>query len=182
MTVVDANVVADAIRATGGPADQALTQAVPPLAVPELLDLEVTSAYRKLVAAGMLTPAEGRRITRPTPCPAHRPPPPRSPVAQDLGVAVDHVRVRRGLRGSGRATWCNPAHARCDVHDRAGAEMPCSACCRLTLPSRQGGPVPSQSFSFRLADRLGFEPKIALQLYSISNAAPSTGLGHLSVE
>ena len=32
-----------------------------------------------------------------------------------------------------------------------------------------------------LADRLGFEPKTALRLYSISSAAPSTGLGHLSV-
>jgi hypothetical protein len=36
MTVVDANVIADAIRATGGPADQAISEAVPPLAVPEL--------------------------------------------------------------------------------------------------------------------------------------------------
>jgi hypothetical protein len=32
-----------------------------------------------------------------------------------------------------------------------------------------------------VADRLGFEPKTALRLYSISSAAPSTGLGHLSV-
>src|ERR1700704_5245085 len=32
-----------------------------------------------------------------------------------------------------------------------------------------------------LADGLGFEPKTALRLYSISSAAPSTGLGHLSV-
>jgi len=62
MTVVDANVIADAIRATGGSADQAISEAVPPLAVPELLDLEVTSAYRKLVAAGMLTPVEGREL------------------------------------------------------------------------------------------------------------------------
>jgi hypothetical protein len=31
-----------------------------------------------------------------------------------------------------------------------------------------------------VADRLGFEPKTALRLYSISSAAPSTGLGHLS--
>src|ERR1700716_2165693 len=34
----------------------------------------------------------------------------------------------------------------------------------------------------KVADRLGFEPKTALQLYGISSAAPSTGLGHLSVE
>lgn len=33
-----------------------------------------------------------------------------------------------------------------------------------------------------VADRLGFEPKTALRLYGISSAAPSTGLGHLSVE
>jgi hypothetical protein len=33
-----------------------------------------------------------------------------------------------------------------------------------------------------MADRLGFEPKTALQLYGISSAAPSTGLGHLSVK
>src|SRR5206468_12472184 len=32
-----------------------------------------------------------------------------------------------------------------------------------------------------MADRLGFEPKTALRLYGISSAAPSTGLGHLSV-
>src|SRR5437879_8666549 len=32
----------------------------------------------------------------------------------------------------------------------------------------------------RLADGLGFEPKTALRLYSISSAAPSTGLGHPS--
>ena len=31
-----------------------------------------------------------------------------------------------------------------------------------------------------LADGLGFEPKTALRLYSISSAAPSTGLGHPS--
>lgn len=31
-----------------------------------------------------------------------------------------------------------------------------------------------------MADGLGFEPKTALQLYSISSAAPSTGLGHPS--
>jgi hypothetical protein len=33
-----------------------------------------------------------------------------------------------------------------------------------------------------LADGLGFEPKTALRLYSISSAAPSTGLGHPSRE
>lgn len=31
-----------------------------------------------------------------------------------------------------------------------------------------------------MADGLGFEPKTALRLYSISSAAPSTGLGHPS--
>jgi hypothetical protein len=31
-----------------------------------------------------------------------------------------------------------------------------------------------------VADGLGFEPKTALRLYSISSAAPSTGLGHPS--
>lgn len=31
-----------------------------------------------------------------------------------------------------------------------------------------------------LADGLGFEPKTGLHLYSISSAAPSTGLGHPS--
>jgi predicted nucleic acid-binding protein len=62
MTVVDASVVADAIRATQGTADAAIARAIPPLAVPELLDLEVTSAYRKLVAAGLLTPEEGRQL------------------------------------------------------------------------------------------------------------------------
>ncbi len=62
MTVVDASVVADAIRATEGRADAAISRAAPPLAVPELLDLEVTSTYRKLVAAGLLTPSEGREL------------------------------------------------------------------------------------------------------------------------
>jgi hypothetical protein len=44
---------------------------------------------------------------------------------------------------------------------------------------------PSRSVTARVAacvaDRLGFEPKTALRLYGISSAAPSTGLGHLSV-
>jgi hypothetical protein len=31
-----------------------------------------------------------------------------------------------------------------------------------------------------LADGLGFEPKTPLRMYSISSAAPSTGLGHPS--
>src|SRR5712691_1729633 len=35
-------------------------------------------------------------------------------------------------------------------------------------------------FAADLADGLGFEPKTALRLYSISSAAPSTGLGHPS--
>src|SRR5207248_6636378 len=34
----------------------------------------------------------------------------------------------------------------------------------------------------QLADGLGFEPKTGLRLYSISSAAPSTGLGHPSRE
>jgi len=62
MTVVDANVVAEVIRATGGPPDHAISQAVSPLAVPELLDLELASTYRKLVEGGMLTHAEGREL------------------------------------------------------------------------------------------------------------------------
>ena len=31
-----------------------------------------------------------------------------------------------------------------------------------------------------MADGLGFEPKTPLRMYSISSAAPSTGLGHPS--
>jgi predicted nucleic acid-binding protein len=62
MTVVDASVVADAIRGTGGPSHVALSQAEPPIAAPELLDLEVASTYRKLVAAGVLVPEQGREL------------------------------------------------------------------------------------------------------------------------
>lgn len=40
---------------------------------------------------------------------------------------------------------------------------------------REAGGGPGQ-----MADGLGFEPKTALRLYSISSAAPSTGLGHPS--
>lgn len=61
MTVVDASVVADALRATGGAAQAALI-AAGPLAAPELLDLEVASAYRKLVASGALAPEDGREL------------------------------------------------------------------------------------------------------------------------
>lgn len=62
MTIVDASLVADALRSTNSPAQLALTSAAGPLAAPELVDLEVASAYRKLVAAGALTPDDGREL------------------------------------------------------------------------------------------------------------------------
>jgi predicted nucleic acid-binding protein len=62
VTVVDASVVADAIRGAGGAAQTALSRAAAPIAAPELMDLEVASAYRKLVAAGILTGEEGREL------------------------------------------------------------------------------------------------------------------------
>ena len=62
MTVVDASVVADAIRAAGGAAQAALSTAAVPISTPELMDLEVASAYRKLVATGVLTADEGREL------------------------------------------------------------------------------------------------------------------------
>ena len=62
MTVVDASVVADAIRGMGGSSQLALAQAVQPVAAPELMDLEVASAYRKLVASGVLVPDLGREL------------------------------------------------------------------------------------------------------------------------
>ena len=62
MTVVDASLVADAIRATGGPSQAALVQAAPPIAAPELLDLEIASAYRKLVAARTISSPQGEEL------------------------------------------------------------------------------------------------------------------------
>jgi hypothetical protein len=49
---------------------------------------------------------------------------------------------------------------------------------RAYLPT--AGAYAQNEHAGRLADGLGFEPKTALRLYSISSAAPSTGLGHPS--
>src|SRR5258708_23068702 len=62
------------------------------------------------------------------------------------------------------------------------AGRPSRAGCRLSPDPDQASPVEGAGGAGDggLADRLGFEPRTALRLYSISSAAPSTGLGHLS--
>jgi predicted nucleic acid-binding protein len=62
MTVVDASVMADALRGAGGPAAAAISTAATPLGAPELLDLEVASAYRRLAAAGTLDPRAAEQL------------------------------------------------------------------------------------------------------------------------
>jgi predicted nucleic acid-binding protein len=62
VTVVDASVVADALRGAGGAAAAAISGAATPLRAPELLDLEVASAYRRLAAAGTLDPRDAQQL------------------------------------------------------------------------------------------------------------------------
>ena len=64
MTVVDASLLVDALRAVRSPAAQALANAEVPVLAPELLDLEVTSALRRLSGEGGLTSDDAEILLR----------------------------------------------------------------------------------------------------------------------
>ena len=64
MTVADASVVADALRAMPCPARDALDGADLPLAAPQLIDLEVASTYRRQILAGNLSDHDALELLR----------------------------------------------------------------------------------------------------------------------
>src|SRR6266851_3820053 len=85
-----------------------------------------------------------------------------------------------------RARMAKPAAAWKTRDQRAGAVAKANAshpvrkaAASRTSRARLVG-APRSDVDAGLADGLGFEPKTALRLYSISSAAPSTGLGHPS--